>query len=188
MNLKKIVASVDIDYSSASSFYPDSKDDSTSPPTNVSEPAACLDRLTEKLPPHKVQQIEPSTSNKSPINDESPKLSMNRTDEISVKEPGEKTESLEVFHDASESMNAHNNENSDSETETAITKKDTNAEPTTALKAHTASSSEGTKIEMNESNSTTRSDKNDDADESFTEKANEEVMEKDLPENKEEEK
>ena len=44
----------------------------------------------------------------------------------------------------------------------------------------------GLQPEKNESNDATRSDKNDDKEESFTEKANEEVMEKDLPDVKEE--
>ena len=186
VKLKKIVSSVDIDISSTTSCYQDSKDESSSSAIIGAEPAACLDRLTEKLSPEKVQETRNDTCNIPSTNSETPKLSIDKLGENAVTVSKEKPKTQEVFHDARESANPQNNEKSDEKVESTSAKTDTKTDLSASLKDGTSCSNESTKNEKNESNDATRSDKNDDKEESFTEKANEEVMEKDLPDVKEE--
>merc|ERR1711899_512678 len=112
VTLKKIVSSVDIDHSSASSCYPDSKEESSSP-IQFSEPAACLDRLTQKLPRPKCVETNKDTTSEPDEREVSPKLSIDNIDRKVLTKPEEKTDTMEVFHDASESINQNEDENND---------------------------------------------------------------------------
>ena len=190
VKLKKVVSSVDIDHSSASSSYYGSKDESASPPINVSSPAQCLDRLTEKLSTSMLPETTSTcdTVNTAAKSDDSPRLSLVNIEEKISKESEEKTEGLEVFHDASESINQNDNENTEPKIIAASPKAVTDTELAESTKEDDLTSTEVKRDDKNKSCPGATFDKNDDTEESFTEKANEEVMEKDLADGKEDKK
>ena len=137
--------------------------------------------MTQKLPRPKCVEINKNKTSEPDEREVSPKLSIDK--KVDTK-PEEKTDNMEVFHDASESINPNEDENNDLKIDSSKT--NSKVENPTESNDDLLTSTEVAKNEKHTTSVVSTSDKNEDGDESFTEKANEEVMEKDLPDKKEE--
>ena len=156
-------------------------------PISFNNPEPCLDRLTENIP--KMQLHTPSSSNlnnESNENIDSPRTSVDHSGLKSATDLDEKTDGNDVFHDASETITDEQSiinpilittspvsPAEENRTNVMIETEKDELDPVVA--------SEEIKV-SSEANLPTEADE---TDESFHEKANEEVMEKDLPDNAE---
>ena len=114
---------------------------------------------------------------------ELPRISIDNIEAKSCTESDEKTDSIEVFHDASETMNEADSDKSDALIDMASAHPTTDVDPTTDSENDSKTNVLPVPIPSEEKVTLDIISpvKNDETDESFTEKANEEIMEKDLP-------
>ena len=170
--------------SSTHSYSNEPKGDS---PISFNNPEPCLDRLTENIP-----KMQLHTSSSSNLNNESnenieaydsPRTSIDHLGLKSATDSDEKTDGNDVFHDASETITDEQTINNPISIETSPVSpaEENHANVMRKTKKDEVVASEEIKV-SSETNLPTEADE---TDESFHEKANEEVMEKDLPDNAE---
>ena len=156
-------------------------------PISFNNPEPCLDRLTENIP-----KMQLHTSSSSNLNNESnenieaydsPRTSIDHLCLKSATDSDEKTDGNDVFHDASETITDEQTINNPISIETSPVSpaEENHTNVMSKTKKDEVVASEEIKV-SSESNLPTEADE---TDESFHEKANEEVMEKDLPDNAE---
>ena len=116
---------------------------------------------------------------------ELPRISIDNLEAKSCAGSDGKTDSLEVFHDASETMNEAISDKSDSLIDIASAQPSTDVDPTSDSENGSKTSASPLPILSGEKPTVDIISTDDRyttiTDESFTEKANEEIMEKDLP-------
>ena len=187
VKLKKVVIDSKISSSTHSYSNEPKGEGSSDSPISFNNPEPCLDRLTENIP--KMQLHTPSSSNlnnESNENIDSPRTSVDHSGLKSATDLDEKTDGNDVFHDASETITDEQSiinpilittspvsPAEENRTNVMIETEKDELDPVVA--------SEEIKV-SSEANLPTEADE---TDESFHEKANEEVMEKDLPDNAE---
>ena len=156
-------------------------------PISFNNPEPCLDRLTENIP--KMQLHTRSSSNLNNESNEnieaydSPRTSIDHLCLKSATDSDEKTDGNDVFHDASETITDEQTINNPISIETSPVSpaEENHGNVMRKTKKDKVVASEEIKVSL-ETNLPTEADE---TDESFHEKANEEVMEKDLPDNAE---
>ena len=160
---------------------------SSDSPISFNNPEPCLDRLTENIP-----KMQLHTRGSSNLNNESnenieaydsPRTSIDHLGLKSATDSDEKTDGNDVFHDASETITDEQTINNPISIETSPVSpaEENHANVMRKTKKDEVVASEEIKV-SSETNLPTEADE---TDESFHEKANEEVMEKDLPDNAE---
>ena len=157
---------------------------SSDSPISFNNPEPCLDRLTENIP--KMQLHTPSSSNlnnESNENIDSPRTSVDHLGLKTATDLDEKTDGNDVFHDASETITDERTINNPISIESSPVSpaEQNHANVMRKTKEDEVVASE----EIKASSETNLQTEADETDESFHEKANEEVMEKDLPDNAE---
>ena len=174
--------------SSTHSYSNEPKDEGSSDfPISFNNPEPCLDRLTENKP-----KMQLRTSSSSNLNNESnenieaydsPRTSIDHSGLKSTTDSDEKTDGNDEFHDASETINDERTINN------PISIKTSPVSPAEENHANVMRKTEKDEViaseEIKVSSETNLPTEGDETDESFHEKANEEVMEKDLPDNAE---
>ena len=189
--LKKLVSDADVDLS-AYSYSNESKCDSgDSSPTSFSNPAPCLDRLTEKIPVTKLSEAPCDTTNKcggqeddKGMDVELPVTSIDKIVSQSSTELEEKAETIDIFHDAAETINESDSQLANPPTDITHIQTTTDTDPA-GLNEDKFEDKLSPVLNVDEEDETLGTDlpvEADDLEHSFKEKANEEIMEKDLPE------
>ena len=187
VKLKKVVTDSKISSSTHSYSNEPKGGRSSDSPISFNNPEPCLDRLTENIP-----KMQLHTSSSSNLNNESnenidaydsPRTSV---DHLGLKSATDLDEKTDVFHDASETI---------TDEQTSIDPISITTSPASpAEENHTnvvidTEKDESDPVvaseEIKVSSETNMQTEADEIDESFHEKANEEVMEKDLPDNAE---
>ena len=187
--MKALVSTVDID-DAVLPYNKDSKNGSSSTsPVLFSNPEPCLDRLTKTVSSPKLEITRSDTKDNDRRCEtniegmELPRISIDNLEVKSCTESDEKTDSLEVFHDASETVNEAESDKSDAQIDMPSVHPTIDLYPTSDSEnvSKTSVSSVPILSEENVTLENTAPVRGDETDESFTEKANEEIMEKDLP-------
>ena len=187
VKLKKVVIDSKISSSTHSYSNEPKGEGSSDSPISFNNPEPCLDRLTENIP-----KMQLHTSSSSNLNNESnenieaydsPRTSIDHLGLKSATDSDEKTDGNDVFHDASETITDEQSINNPISIETSPVSpaEENHANVMRKTKKDEVVASEEIKVSL-ETNLPTEADE---TDESFHEKANEEVMEKDLPDNAE---
>ena len=187
VKLKKVVIDSKISSSTHSYSNEPKGEGSSDSPISFNNPEPCLDRLTENIP-----KMQLHTSSSSNLNNESnenieaydsPRTSIDHLGLKSATDSDEKTDGNDVFHDASETITDEQTINNPISIETSPVSpaEENHANVMRKTKKDEVVASEEIKV-SSETNLPTEADE---TDESFHEKANEEVMEKDLPDNAE---
>ena len=157
---------------------------SSDSPISFNNPEPCLDRLTENIPKMQLHTSSSSNlNNESNENIDSPRTSVDHLGLKTATDLDEKTDGNDVFHDASETITDEQTINNPISIETSPVSpaEENHANVMRKTKKDEVVASEEIKV-SSETNLPTKADE---TDESFHEKANEEVMEKDLPDNAE---
>ena len=184
VKLKKVVIDSKISSSTHSYSNEPKGEGSSDSPISFNNPKPCLDRLTENIPKMQLHTSSSSNlNNESNENIDSPRTSVDHLGLKSATDLDEKTDGNDVFHDASETITDEQTINNPISIETSPVSpaEENHANVMRKTKKDEVVASEEIKV-SSETNLPTEADE---TDESFHEKANEEVMEKDLPDNAE---
>ena len=194
--MKKIVNDANVDVSIHCANPEDKNESGSISPLSFGNPEPCLDRLTENKSAHKLtdtpsdspQSISKQGSTEASEESECPKISIDKLSLKDCTEFDDKTDAVDEFHDAIESVNEGVSRTSTSSVELSTLQPEIGVSPPTSTKDDVNNGATSLpKLEEQQTAIETISpvEATDEAEDSFHEKANEEVMEKDLPDKKE---